>query len=83
MKTDLYTKILLTIIAVALSANVVKGFFITPVKADNRNFVSIPVNPDGTINVKIKNSETMDVKITAIDSRAFYYAEPLHVKVDQ
>jgi hypothetical protein len=83
MKTDLYTKILLTIIAVALSANVVKGFFITPAKADNRNFVSVPVNADGTINVKIKNSETLDVNIANVNYSAFGNIQAIHVKVDQ
>ncbi|MDB5087697.1 MAG: hypothetical protein JWR09_1691 [Mucilaginibacter sp.] len=81
MKTDLYTKIVLTVIAVALSANLIKGF-ITPAKADNRKFVSVPVNADGSINVNIKkSSETMEVKIVDVDSRAFYYAQPLEVKI--
>jgi hypothetical protein len=81
MKTDLYTKIVLTVIAVALSANLIKGF-ITPAKADSRKFVSVPVNADGSINVNIKkSSEIMEVKLVDVDSRAFFYSEPIPVKV--
>jgi hypothetical protein len=81
MKTDLYTKIVLTVIAVALSANLIKGF-ITPAKADSRKFVSVPVNADGSINVNIKKSdETMEVKIMDIDRYAFFHVSPIEVKV--
>jgi len=81
MKTDLYTKIVLTVIAVALSANLMKGL-ITPAKADNKKFVSVPVNADGSINVNIKKSnETMDVKIVDIDRYAFFHVSPIEVKV--
>ena len=83
MKTDLYTKIVLTVIAVALSVNLFKSL-ITPAMADTRKFVSLPVNADGTINVNIKKvSEVMDVKITDVDSRAFFYAQPFEVKIKQ
>jgi len=81
MKIDFYTKAVLTVIAICLSINLIEGF-ITPAKADSRKFVSVPVNPDGSINVNIKKSnETMNVKIVDVDSRAFYYAQPLEVKV--
>lgn len=81
MKIDFYTKAVLTVIAICLSVNLIKGF-ITPAKADTRKFVSVPVNPDGSINVNIKKSnETIDVKIVDVGSRAFYYAQPLEVRV--
>lgn len=81
MKTDLYTKIVLTIIAVALSANLIKEM-ITPVKADDRKMVSIPVNPDGTINVNVKKiNETMEVKVVDFDREAFFHVSPIEVKV--
>lgn len=81
MKTDLYTKIVLTVIAVSLSANLVKSL-ITPAMADSRKFVSVPVNADGSINVNIKKSdETMDVKIVDIDRYAFFHVSPIEVKV--
>jgi hypothetical protein len=52
MKTDLYTKIILTIIAVVLTVNLFKSS-ISPAKADARKYVTLPVKPDGTINVRI------------------------------
>jgi hypothetical protein len=79
MITDLYTKIILTIIAMALTVNLFKGS-ITPAKADSRTYVSLPVNADGTINVRIKN-ETMDVNIANCDRDAFFNAQPIPVKV--
>ena len=82
MKTDLYTKIVLTIIAVALSANLVKGL-ITPAKADDRKMVVLPVNPDGTINVNIKKiSETMDVKVVDVGYGALNSVSPIKVSTN-
>ena len=82
MKTDLYTKIILTIIAVALTVNLFKAT-ITPAMADNKKFVTLPVNPDGSINVNInKVNETMDVNIKNVDRSAFYYTDPIRVKVN-
>jgi hypothetical protein len=52
MKTDLYTKVILTIIAVALTLNLIKSS-ITRAMADNKKYVTLPVNPDGSINVNI------------------------------
>lgn len=81
MKTDTYTKVVLTIIAVALSANFLKGM-ITPAKADAKNYVTLPVNADGTVNVRIKQMpETMDVNITNCERDAFTNAQPIAVKV--
>ena len=81
MKTDLYTKVILTIIALALSANVIKGL-ITPAMADDRKFATVPVNTDGSINVKlVKGSGTIDVNIESVDATAFSLAEPIEVKV--
>jgi len=70
MKTDLYTKIILTIIAVVLTISLLKGT-ITPARADNKKYVAIPVNADGTINVKIVDC----------DRDAFFNAQPIPVKV--
>jgi len=83
MKTDLYTKIILTIIAVALTVNLFKGS-ITPAMADSKKYVTLPTNPDGSINVNInKMNETMDVNIKNVDRGAFYYVTPILVKVTQ
>lgn len=80
MKTDTYTKIVLTIIAIVLTANLFKGS-ITPVMADTKHYVSVPVNADGTINVNIKNTDaTMDVKIKDVDPYAFRNVSPIAVR---
>ena len=42
MKTDAYTKIVLTIIALALTANLIKGS-ITPAMADSKKYATIPI----------------------------------------
>jgi hypothetical protein len=82
MKTDLYTKVILTVIAIVLTLNLLKGSS-TPAMADTKKFVSIPVNPDGSINVNInKVNETMDVNIKSVDRGAFYYVSPIPVKVN-
>ena len=82
MKTDTYTKVILTIIAIVLTLNLLKGT-ITEAKASGKNYVNVPVNDDGTINVKIKQSkqETLDVNIESTDINAFMHAEPIEVKI--
>ena len=83
MKFDMYTKSILTIIAICLTINVLKDFDFIP-KAyagenkqntesklnleTNKNYGLIPVNADGTIDVNIKSSEQMDVSIKDIDT---------------
>jgi hypothetical protein len=80
MKTDTYTKIVLTVIAIALTVNLLKGV-ITPAMADSKHYVSIPINADGTINVNIKKADApMDVKIKDVDPYAFRYISPIPVK---
>ena len=83
MKTDLYTKIILTVIAVTLTVNLFKSS-ITPAMADTKKYITLPANPDGSINVNInKVNETMDVNIKSVDRGAFYYVTPIPVKVTQ
>jgi len=80
MKTDTYTKIVLTVIAVALSANLLKGL-ITPAFADSRHYATVPVNADGSITVRFAPHQApMEVKIEDVDSYAFRYVEPIRVK---
>ena len=83
MKLDLYTKSVLTVIAVCLTINVLKDFDIMP-KAyagetklnnenklnllPNKNYGLIPVNADGTIDVNIKSSSEMKVDISTIST---------------
>jgi hypothetical protein len=80
MKLDLYTKSILTVIAICLTINVLKDFDIIP-KAyakeplknelnliQNKNYGLIPVNADGTIDVNIKSSSEMKVDISTIST---------------
>ena len=80
MKSDLYTKSILTVIAICLTINVLKDFDIMPkayanepVKNQqnlipNKNYGLIPVNADGTIDVNIKSSSEMKVDISTIST---------------
>ena len=64
MKTDRYTKVILTIIAVCLTVIVLQNMnLIQSAKAGNPNMVSLPVNANGTI----------DVNIESVDQYAFRY----------
>lgn len=72
MKTDVYTKVVLTIIAVCLVYFVINNLQVFPTaKANdnnlqNKNYVSVPVKPDGSIDVNVKKMETMDVNIEEV-----------------
>ncbi|WP_183564452.1 hypothetical protein [Mucilaginibacter sp. SP1R1] len=80
MKTDLYTKIVLTVIAVALSANLIKST-INPAMADSKHYATVPVNADGSINVKIaKAGDVLDVNIKSVAPYAFSYCDAIPVK---
>ena len=80
MKLDLYTKSILTIIAICLTINVLKDFDIMPKAYENeplknelnllpnKNYGLIPVNADGTIDVNIKSSSEMKVDISTIST---------------
>ena len=78
MKTDLYTKIVLTVIALLLTINLLKDFeFITSAKANTNIPVATSVTPQKTesvIDVNIVridgrsiNSDGIDVNIKAVD----------------
>ena len=68
MRTDLYTKIVLTVIAVALVAIVFQNTkSVNEARADKTNFnhfSSIPINDDGSINVKLESD--MDLNIRSV-----------------
>ncbi|MEP0264989.1 hypothetical protein [Dokdonia sp.] len=76
MKTDRYTKSVLTVIAIALSIIALKDADIFPkahatsdtVNAPYTNYGLIPVNEDGSINVRLTASEQLDVNIKNIDT---------------
>lgn len=68
MKTDFYTKTVLTIIAVCLSIIVVKGVLIGATKnPEIGKYGLIPLNPDGTISVSLKEGEMLDVNLVEVD----------------
>jgi hypothetical protein len=82
MKTDLYTKAVLTVIAVALIALVFKnGSMVNEANATKNNFnkfASVPVNEDGSVNVRIMSD--MDVNIRSIGGSSVYGAIPINLK---
>lgn len=82
MKTDLYSKTVLTVIAIALVALVFKNStIVNEAKADQPNFnkfVSVPINADGSINVKMVSD--MDVNIHSIGGSSVYGALPINLK---
>jgi len=83
MKTDLYTKVILTVIAVVLTLNLLKGS-ITPAMADAKHYATVPVNSDGSINVRMaKTDGIIDVRIKGVDTYAFSYMSPMPVKIDK
>jgi len=82
MKTDLYTRSILTIIAIALLALVFKNTtVVNEAKADKINlsrYASVPLNEDGSINVKLVSD--MDVNIKSIGGSSVYGAIPINLK---
>ena len=69
MKTDYYTKAMLTVIAVCLVLLVVKDQSLFPIaKAGYNSPGFIPLNEDGSINVKLSGYDEMDVVIKGIET---------------
>ena len=77
MKTDRYTKTVLTIIAACMVVNLLKEVDILPKAYANTptapalptpkpNYALVPVSADGSINVKTVNSTPTDVNIVSI-----------------
>jgi hypothetical protein len=72
MKTDLYTKSILTIIAVCLVLIVLKDIDIFPKayasQPNTPNYGIVPLNEDGTIDVNVKNFDSENVlKVEMLD----------------
>lgn len=92
MKTDLYTKSVLTVIAICLIIIVLKHIDIIPnafantpktTLMNNMNYGLVPLNADGSIDVNIKSSSIMDVNIESCSTTAFLYAEPIEVIISE
>jgi hypothetical protein len=92
MKTDRYTKMVLTVIAVCLLILVLRGTgiiqstFIESTKAPSSgSYGLVPLNSDGSINVHIISNtgeqDVIDVRIKSCTTTAFYLAEPISVKI--
>src|ERR1041385_4829469 len=96
MKTDLYTKIILSVIAIALSTIAYQNMnFITPAKAESRNVLSDEINVNiahigGSsvystlpVNVKEMNGSSFNsipVNVKELNGSSFYGALPINVK---
>jgi|ERR1043165_3496184 hypothetical protein len=81
MRTDLYTKTVLTIIAIALVAIVFKKEkMVSEAHAGSsfNRFTSVPVNEDGSINVKLVSD--MDVNIRSVGGSSVYGSIPMNIK---
>ena len=74
MKTDLYTKVLLTLIAACLVVLVLRPLALVPTAAaaapaapvGGRTYGLVPVNADGSLTVRLLPNEPMNVKIVGI-----------------
>jgi hypothetical protein len=85
MKTDNYLKFILTVIAIALVALVVQNMHLignAHASANGSNsYAIVPVNPDGTISVRLKSPmEVMDVNIKQVGGSSIYDAMPVTPK---
>lgn len=84
MKTDLYSKTVLTVIAICLTIITIKSVDLIPKSYANtpNNFIKeyglVPINSDGSINVKITNTSEIDVDITSIST-----SDELDVNIDE
>ena len=83
MKIDKFTKVILTIIAVNLTILTTAKLDVFPVlqageplQNQNLNYGLVPLNEDGSINVRLSNSEEIDVNITDIST-----SDELNVKL--
>lgn len=82
MKTDIYTKSVLTLIAAALCTIAVQNMNLVPeakaAAGGINSFASVPVNPDGSINVRMV--DVMDVNLSRIGGSSVYGAIPVNLK---
>lgn len=81
MKTDMYTKTILTVIAGALTLIAFQNIdLVTKANAAKTTpgYISVPVNADGSINVKMMDN--MKVDIAAVGGSSIYGTLPINVK---
>ena len=91
MKSDLFTKIVLSVIAICLVIIAVKEINIIPKAMANSNdnlnsknsinYGLVPLNPDGSVNVKLNSSDVLKVYVEEVDQYAFTYCTvPVKIK---
>ena len=80
MKTDLFTKTILTVIAAALITIAFQNFTTEAVASKSvvNSFASVPVNDDGSINVKM--TDVMDINISKVGGSSLYGSLPVNLK---
>lgn len=93
MKSNIYLKFILTVIAINLTVLTAKELNLVstanaadvPAKPGKNgiNYGFIPVNEDGTINVRVKNTEAMDVEIIGIKRLFTHQWEAIKVKAEK
>lgn len=84
MANDTYSKAVLTIIAVCLLLLVAKEVQLVPVAhADNSGYgyMTVPINDDGSINVRFDQSQVVDVRLRGIDEAPSLRWEAINVRV--
>lgn len=87
MKKDSTIKILLGIIAINLSIISISQLDLIPKTYANnqqttikaQEFGIVPINEDGTISVRVENSELMDVNIHSFKGKDFFEALPVFI----
>jgi hypothetical protein len=86
MKSVKYLNAVLTVIAVCLVVITMSVSGLIPKASandNNKRYVSVPLNDDGSINVKIDKADVLDVNIESCDGTAFNLAEPIEVKIKE
>ena len=82
------TNILLGIIAINLTLLTLIQLEIWPTKANanefnsNLNYGLVPLNEDGSINVKLSSSDVIDVNIDEVGGGYVSYGGPISVEID-
>ena len=91
MKKETYNSIILTVIAICLSIIVLKDVSLFPSayannpieKVEfNKNYGLVPLNKDGSINVKLSSQDVIDVRLRGIDESSSLRWEAIKVKVE-
>ena len=90
MKTDFYTKSVLTVIAICLTIIILKEVSIIPEAYAtsnempilmSKNYGLVPLNEDGSINVRLNYGDIIDVRLRGIDEASHLRWEAINVKV--